>query len=52
MLKEFGYGKGYVYPHNSDETVSYLPFKERFYEPSDSGYERNIRELIKRKGQQ
>jgi putative ATPase len=49
LMKEIGYGKGYVYPHDSDETISYLPFKERFYEPSDSGYERNIRELIKRR---
>lgn len=52
LMKDLNYGKGYIYPHDSDERIDYFPreIKERFYQPSDSGYERNIKELMKRRG--
>ena len=54
LMREQGYGAGYRYPH--DEAghyapgVRYLPEKiagRRFYEPTDQGYDRKIRDLMK-----
>ncbi len=54
LMKEMGYGKGYLYAHDfADACVSqeYLPAelrgeKGRFYMPTDRGYEKIIRERI------
>jgi putative ATPase len=55
LMKREGYGKGYRYAHDyadsfvGDET--YLPDElagRRFYEPSDQGLERSIRERLER----
>ena len=51
----FGHGEGYLYPHAyRDHWVAqqYLPDAlqgKMFYEPSDQGYERNIRDEVARK---
>ena len=55
MMKEMGYSKGYIYPHNyPDEKVKqeYLPEKIRgkvFYQPSDKGFEIDIRKIMAEK---
>jgi putative ATPase len=52
LMKKLGYGKGYRYPHNFDGNYvpqRYLPERlegRRYYEPSDQGYERQIRERL------
>lgn len=53
LMKELGYGKDYDYPHNHEEGyvagVQYLPDEvkdETFYEPSDFGYEKTIKERL------
>ncbi len=50
LMKNEGYGKGYVYPHSDPEGFvpgeTYLPdeiAEERFYEPSDHGEEARIK---------
>ncbi|MCB9229724.1 MAG: replication-associated recombination protein A [Deltaproteobacteria bacterium] len=54
MMKEFGYGKNYVYAHDHEEEarkMDYLPEElksVRFYEPRDSGFERQIRSYLDR----
>lgn len=51
----FGHGKGYLYPHAYREhwiAQQYLPDilqGRTFYEPSDQGYERNIRTQVARR---
>jgi putative ATPase len=54
LMKELNYGADYVYPHDSADGyvkgAQYLPEALRqvhFYEPKDSGYERNIIERLK-----
>jgi len=52
LMKNLGYGKGYLYPHDFDGAVvdqKYLPeaIKEgEFYTPTDRGYEREIAERL------
>ncbi|WP_298272743.1 replication-associated recombination protein A [Geobacter sp.] len=52
LMKELGYGKGYRYAHDYEEGYApqdYLPEKlkgERFYEPTERGYEKTIRERM------
>lgn len=53
LMKEWGYGKGYDYPH-SHETgrtqAQYLPDKirtKRFYRPTDRGSEKKFQEFLK-----
>ena len=54
LSKEFGYGKGYLYPHdydNADVEQQYLPdalVGRVFYEPSDQGLEIQIGERLQR----
>mgnify|MGYP001454473541 CR=1 FL=1 len=50
-----GYGEGYRYAHNEEGGVAqgevYLPDEiagERFYEPTDRGYEKQIAERVRR----
>ncbi len=53
LMEKLGYGKGYKYAHNfSDHIVEqeHLPEElkgRRYYSPSDSGYEKTIKERIK-----
>jgi putative ATPase len=52
LMKELGYGKGYLYPHDFEEGVieqEYLPreLRERiYYHPTTRGYERLIKERL------
>jgi putative ATPase len=54
LMKELGYGKGYLYAHdfsNAFTPQDYLPDElrgdeGRFYEPTDRGYEKIIRERM------
>jgi putative ATPase len=52
LMQELGYGEGYVYAHDTEEKVAdmeCLPPElagERFYEPSEEGWEKRIRERI------
>jgi putative ATPase len=52
LMKQMGYGKGYLYPHDYDEkdaAQQYLPdqlAERRFYEPKASGYEKSIKERM------
>jgi putative ATPase len=53
FMAGLGYGAAYEYPHDANEGyvhgVQYLPDEcrgERFYEPSDRGYEKNIAERL------
>lgn len=48
LMKDLGYGKGYQYDHNAPDAFSgqdYFPddmARERFYQPVDRGFEREI----------
>ena len=52
--KELGRGEGYRYPHNEPDAVTDQPLSpeavrgERFYEPTDRGFEAELRERVKR----
>ncbi|OGP30342.1 MAG: AAA family ATPase [Deltaproteobacteria bacterium GWC2_42_11] len=55
MMKELGYAKGYKYPHDykgGKVEEDYLPDElkdRRYYEPKDIGYEKIIKEMMKKK---
>ena len=51
LLRELGYGKDYLYPHDYEEGFveqSYLPegLKGGYYRPSERGYEKEISERL------
>ncbi len=52
LMRKLGYGKGYKFPHNFPGhyvAQSYLPENlkgRRYYEPTDFGFERKIRERL------
>jgi putative ATPase len=52
--KKLGRGEGYVYPHNEPGGVADQPLtpesvrSERFYEPTDRGFEAELRERLAR----
>ena len=52
LMKNLGYGKGYLYPHDHPEgegAQGYLPDQiagRRFYQPKESGYEKSIKERM------
>ncbi len=52
LMKEFGYGKDYVYPHDVESSFTaddYLPdeiARSVFYEPSQYGFEKEIRKRM------
>ena len=54
LMKELGYAKGYKYAHNFKNhyiAQEYLPENlrdRRYYHPSDQGYEKKIKERMKR----
>jgi putative ATPase len=54
LMKEVGYGEGYVYAHDTAQGLGGLQClpdalaEERFYEPKDSGFETRIRERLER----
>ena len=51
-MRDLGYGEGYVYAHDTEERIAdmeCLPPElagEKFYEPSEEGWEKRIRERI------
>src|SRR5438477_1138254 len=53
LMKGLGYGAGYLYPHDYEDTVveqDYLPERlraRRYYQPSDRGREREIGERLR-----
>ncbi len=54
LMKQMGYSKGYVYPHDHPEKglgQHYLPGKTRrrlFYRPTDRGFEKEVRKKMSR----
>lgn len=52
MMKELGYGKGYIYDHGTDEAFSgqnYFPDglqRENFYVPNERGFEREMKKRV------
>jgi len=52
LMKNLGYGKGYLYPHDFTEgegTQGYLPEQiagRRFYQPKEIGFEKSIKERL------
>ena len=56
LMKEWGYAKGYDYPHDHDcgwVDVQYLPEAIRdkvFYKPTERGAEKIFREILKERG--
>jgi len=54
LMRDLGYGRGYLYPHEDPDRVvdqQYLPQAlagERFYEPSDQGWERELAKRLQR----
>ncbi|MDR1597892.1 MAG: replication-associated recombination protein A [Holosporales bacterium] len=50
LMKELGYGKGYVYDHNTEHAFSgqsYFPGeRQNFYRPNDRGFEREIKKRM------
>jgi putative ATPase len=52
--KQLGRGEGYRYPHNEPDAVTDQPLSpeavrgERFYEPTDRGFEAELRERVER----
>jgi putative ATPase len=55
LLREQGYGKGYVYPHDHPDhfvEAQYLPDRlhgqARYYEPTDQGEESRLRDRLRR----
>ena len=52
LMKDIGYGKDYKYAHNYQDAFvaqEYLPDKlkgQRFYEPSERGYEKVIKQRL------
>lgn len=53
-MKEIGYSKGYLYPHNFEDAVvyqSYLPDElkgKTYYCPNGRGFEKELMERIKK----
>ena len=53
LTKDLGYGKGYQYAHSLEDHIvdqQHLPQElvgRRYYTPSDSGYESQIRDRLK-----
>jgi putative ATPase len=54
LMKEIGYSSGYKYPHNFDGAIvnqSYLPEElknKKYYHPTDRGFEKELKERIKK----
>lgn len=54
LMKEIGYGRDYLYPHDYDEALvkqDYLPEQlrnKRYYQPKDRGYERKMKEFLEK----
>ncbi|MEK9645854.1 MAG: replication-associated recombination protein A [Alphaproteobacteria bacterium] len=52
LMKDIGYGDGYVYDHDADDVFSgqdYFPDdmdRRTFYEPADRGFERDVRKRL------
>ena len=55
LMKELGYGQGYQYAHDYDETVVDQPHlpdalrTQRYYQPNDRGYEQTIHQMMQQR---
>ena len=54
LMKDLGYSKGYLYPHDYDDAMvkqDYMPeaLKERrYYRPTDRGYEKKLKDFLQK----
>lgn len=54
LMKDLGYAKGYLYPHNYDDAMikqDYLPEAlkgRRYYQPTDRGYEKRLKDFLEK----
>jgi len=54
LMKELGYSKGYLYPHNHDNAVvyqSYLPGElknRKYYFPTGRGFEKELKSRLEK----
>lgn len=54
LMKDLGYSKGYLYPHDFDEGLvkqDYMPDAlkgRRYYRPTDRGYEKKLKEFLEK----
>jgi putative ATPase len=54
LMKELGYARGYLYPHDFDGGVveqEYMPEKLRgrtYYQPTARGYEKKLQEFLEK----
>lgn len=52
LMKDLGYGKDYLYPHNYQDAIvdqDYLPTElkgKRYYQPTSRGYERQLKDFL------
>jgi len=52
LMRDLGYGEGYVYAHDTDERIADMECMppelagEKFYEPGEEGWEKRIRERM------
>jgi len=52
LMKDLGYGRDYLYPHNYDDALvdqDYLPEQlksRKYYEPMDRGYEKQLKDVL------
>lgn len=54
LMRELGYSKGYLYPHDYDEGLvkqDYMPEAlkgRRYYHPTDRGYEKKLKDFLEK----
>jgi putative ATPase len=54
LMKDIGYSRGYIYPHNHENAVvyqSYLPHeikKRRYYHPTGRGFEKELKSRLEK----
>jgi putative ATPase len=54
LMKDIGYSRGYIYPHNHENAVvyqSYLPHeikKRRYYNPTGRGFEKELKSRLEK----
>jgi putative ATPase len=54
LMKDLGYAKGYLYPHNYDDAMveqDYMPEAlkgRRYYHPTDRGYEKKLKDFLEK----
>jgi putative ATPase len=54
LMKDLGYAKGYLYPHDFDEGLvkqNYMPEElkgRKYYQPTDRGYEKKLKDFLEK----